>query len=82
MRNFCSAAVAASLLFASAASAQPLASGKPAGVEAARFHAGTGLLIVGGLLVAGIAIAVANTGGNNTTGLVNPQGSSSTATSG
>jgi len=82
MRNFCIAAVAANLLFASVAQGQPLAPGKPAGVEAARLHAGTGLLIIGGLLVAGIAIAVANTGGNNNTGLVTPQGSSSTATSG
>jgi hypothetical protein len=76
MRNFCIATVAASLIFAPMASAQPLASGKPAGVEAARLHVGTGLLIVGGLLVAGLAIAVASTGGTNNSGILNPAASS------
>jgi hypothetical protein len=72
MRNFCMAAVAANLLFASVAQGQPLAPGKPAGVRAARLHAGTGLLIVGSLLAAGLVVALANSGGNNTTGLIVP----------
>jgi hypothetical protein len=72
MRNFCAAALAASLILVSAASAEPLAPGKPAGIREARLHAGTGLLIIGGLLVAGIVVAAANTGGNNNTGIVTP----------
>ena len=59
--------------------AGPLAPGKPAGVEAARLHVGTGLLIVGGLLVAGLVVAVASSGGSNNTGVLT-SGVSSTTT--
>jgi hypothetical protein len=81
MRNFCIFATAASLIFATTASAQPLAPGKPAGVQAARLHAGTGLLIVGGLLVAGLVVAVASSGGNNSTGLLVPTAGTTSTTS-
>ena len=79
MRNLCIATVAASLIFAPMASAEPLAPGKPAGAQAARLHVGTGLLIVGGLLVAGLVVAVASSGGGNNTGVLT-SGVSSTTT--
>jgi hypothetical protein len=80
MRSFCIATVAAGLMLAPMASAQPLAPGKPAGVEAARLHVGTGLLIVGGLLVAGLVVAMASTGGTNNTGVINPAASAASTT--
>jgi hypothetical protein len=80
MRNFCSAAIAANLLFASAVQAQPLTPGKPAGVAAARLHAGAGLLLISGLLVAGLAVAIASTGGDSNAGLVVPTNTGTTGT--
>ena len=52
--------------------AQPLSPGKPAGVHEARHGASTGLLIAGGVLVAGlVAVLAFNSSGNNN-GLVVP----------
>ena len=70
MRSFCIAAIAASLLFTSLASAQPLVPGKPAGVHQARRGASTGLLIAGGALVAGLVAVVAFSGSDNNKGVV------------
>jgi hypothetical protein len=47
------AVIIASLAVSQDASAQPLSPGKPAGVHEARRGASTGLLIAGGVLVAG-----------------------------
>ncbi len=72
MRSFCIAAIAAGLVFSPIASAQPLAPGKPAGVNAARNGAGTGLLIIGGVAVAAVVALVAlGNNSNNTTGVLN-----------
>ena len=70
MRGFLIAAVAAGLMFGPVASAQPLAPGKPAGVHEARRGASTGLLIAGGLLVAGLVAVVAFSGSDNNNGVV------------
>lgn len=72
MRNFCIAVLAAGLMFAPMAQAQPLPPGKPAGVHAAKMGARTGLLIVGTALVAGLVAAALSTGGNNNAGIVVP----------
>ena len=69
MRGFLIAAVAASLM-AAPVWAQPLAPGKPAGVHEARRGASTGLLIAGGLLVAGLVAVVAFSGSDNNNGVV------------
>jgi hypothetical protein len=71
MRSFCIAAIAASLMFASPAWTQPLAPGKPAGIHQARRGASTGLLVVGGLLVAGLVAVVAFSGSDNKNGVLN-----------
>jgi hypothetical protein len=71
MRLICVAVIAASLVIAPSVSAQPLAPGKPAGVLAARSGASTGLLIVGGLLVAGLVVAVVSMNGNSNAGVAN-----------
>jgi hypothetical protein len=80
MRNFCIAAIAASLMFAPVASAQPLAPGKPAGVHAARHGANTGLLIIGGLAVAAaVAVATVGSNSNNNSGVLNVGTAASTS---
>jgi hypothetical protein len=56
-----------------AVSAQPLSPGKPAGVHKARHGASTGLLIAGGVLVAGlVAVLAFNNSGDTNKGLVIP----------
>jgi len=77
MRNVCVAALAAGLMFAPLAQAQPLAPGKPAGVHAARKGASTGLLLMGTALVAGLVVLAVSTGGPNNTGLAVPIGTTS-----
>lgn len=53
--------------------AQPLSPGKPAGVHQARHGASTGLLIAGGVLVAGlVAVLAFNNSGDTNKGLVIP----------
>jgi hypothetical protein len=53
--------------------AQPLSPGKPAGVREARHGASTGLLIAGGVLVAGlVAVLAFNGSGDTSKGLVIP----------
>jgi len=70
MRSFCIAAITASLMFTSLAWAQPLSPGKPAGIHQARRGASTGLLIAGGVLVAGLVAVVAFAGSDNNNGVV------------
>ena len=66
MRIWSTITLMAFLVAAPAVSAQPLAPGKPAGVHAARHGASTGLLIAGGVLVAGlVAVLAFNRSGNN-----------------
>ena len=79
MRSFCVAVIAASLAFAPAVSAQPLAPGKPAGVHAARNGATTGLLVAGVLLVGGLVALAVSTGGDNTKGVFVPSPTGTTA---
>ena len=81
MRSVCIAAIAASLIFAPLASAQPLSPGKPAGIHQARRGASTGLLVVGGLLVAGLVAVVAFSGSDNNKGVLNSGTSTTTTTS-
>jgi hypothetical protein len=52
------------------ASAQSLSPGKPAGVREARHGASTGLLIAGGVLVAGLVAVLVYTNGGNNNGIV------------
>jgi hypothetical protein len=79
MRSFCIAAVTASLMFASLARAQPLSPGKPAGIHQARRGASTGLLVAGGVLVAGLVAVVAFAGSDNNKGVVTAGISTGTA---
>jgi putative copper export protein len=83
MRSVCIAvlagSLAASVMLAPLASAQPLSPGKPAGIHQARRGASTGLLVVGGLLVAGLVAVVAFSGSDNKNGVLN-SGTSTTAT--
>ena len=72
MRGLCIATIAAGLMFAPMARAQPLAPGKPAGVHAAKNGASTGLLLMGTALVAGLAVLAISTGGTNNAGLAVP----------
>ena len=66
MRFLGTAAIVASLAVTQVVTAQPLSPGKPAGVREARRGASTGLLIAGGVLVAGlVAVLIYNKGGNN-----------------
>ena len=81
MRSVCIAILAASVMLAPLASAQPLSPGKPAGIHQARRGASTGLLVVGGLLVAGLVAVVAFSGNDNNKGVLN-SGTSTTATTG
>ena len=78
MRNFCIAVIAAGLMGAPMAWAQPLAPGKPAGVAAARNGASTGLLIIGGIAVAALVAVVAIGSSNNNNGVLT-NGTASTA---
>ena len=71
MRSVCIAILAASVMLAPLASAQPLSPGKPAGIHQARRGASTGLLVVGGLLVAGLVAVVAFSGSDNKKGVLN-----------
>jgi hypothetical protein len=65
--------LAACLAASATVSAQPLSPGKPAGVHEARNGASTGLLIAGGVLVAGlIAVLVFNKSEDTNKGLVVP----------
>jgi hypothetical protein len=65
MRNICTAAVAAGLILAPAAWADPLSPGRPAGVhQAQRWDNGTTMIIIG-VAVAAAAIAVAASSGNS-----------------
>ena len=79
MRSFCIAAVSAGLIAAPMAAAEPLAPGKPAGVHQARRGASTGLLIAGGVLVAGLVAVVAFSGSDNNKGVVTAGVSTGTA---
>jgi hypothetical protein len=80
MRTFCIAMIAAGLMAAPMASAQPLAAGKPAGVHAARHGASTGLLIIGGIAaVAIVAIVAVGKNNNNNTGVLNVGAAPSTS---
>jgi hypothetical protein len=72
MRSLCITTIAAGLMFAPMAWAQPLAPGKAAGVHAAKHGASTGLLVMGTALVAGLVVLAMSTGGNNNTGLAVP----------
>jgi hypothetical protein len=81
MRSFCIAAIAASLIFAPPVWAQPLSPGKPAGIHQARGGASTGLLVVGGLLVAGLIAVVAFSGSDNNNGVLNSGVSTTPTTS-
>jgi len=81
MRSVCIAILAASVMLAPLASAQPLSPGKPAGIHQARRGASTGLLVVGGLLVAGLVAVVAFSGSDNNTGVLNSGTSTTTTTS-
>jgi hypothetical protein len=77
MRFLSTAVIVASLAVSQAASAQPLSPGKPAGVREARHGASTGLLIAGGILVAGLVAVLAYTNSGNNNGVVT-NGSSAT----
>jgi len=81
MRSVCIAILAASVMLAPLASAQPLSPGKPAGIHQARRGASTGLLVVGGLLVAGLVAVVAFSGNDNNKGVLNSGTSTTTTTS-
>ena len=68
MRNLCSAAIAASLILSSAASADPLSSGKPAGIHDAQMANSTLLIVVGvGVVAAAIALAASSSNGGGPT---------------
>jgi len=79
MRRFCIAAIAAGLIAAPMAAAEPLAPGKPAGIHQARRGASTGLLIAGSALLAGLVAVVAFSGSDNNNGVVTAGVSTSTA---
>ncbi len=80
MRTLCIAVIAAGLMAAPMASAQPLAPGKPAGVKEARHGASTGLLIVSGLAVAALVAVVALGSNDNNNAGVLTSGVSGTTT--
>ncbi len=65
MRRLGIAVIVSGLAVSPVVSAQPLSPGKPAGVQAARHGANTGLLIAGTVLVAGLIAVVAFNGSNN-----------------
>jgi len=73
------AVIIASLAVSQDASAQPLSPGKPAGVHEARRGASTGLLIAGGVLVAGLVAVLAYTNSGNNKGVVTNGSSASTS---
>jgi hypothetical protein len=79
MRFLGIAAIVASLAVSQNAAAQPLPPGKPAGVQEARRGASTGLLIAGGVLVAGLVAVLAYTNSGNNKGVVTNGSSASTS---
>jgi hypothetical protein len=78
MRFLGTAVIVASLAVTQVVTAQPLSPGKPAGVQEARRGASTGLLIAGGVLVAGLVAVLAYTNSGNNNGVVVPGPSTTT----
>jgi hypothetical protein len=78
MRFLGTAVIVASLAVSPLVSAQPLSPGKPAGVREARHGASTGVLIAGGVLVAGLVAVLAYTNSGNNNGVVVPSPSTTT----
>lgn len=78
MRLLGTAVIVASLAVSQSSSAQPLSPGKPAGVREARHGASTGLLIAGGVLVAGLVAVLAYTNSGNNNGILVPSPSTTT----
>lgn len=72
MRFLGTAVIVASLAVTQVVTAQPLPPGKPAGVQQARRGASTGLLVAGGVLVAGLVAVLAYTNSGNNNGVVVP----------
>ena len=70
MRFLGIAALLASLAVTQVVSAQPLAPGKPAGVQEARRGANTGIWIAGAVLAAGLVAVMMYTNEGNNNGVV------------
>jgi hypothetical protein len=70
MRRLQVVAIITVLAVSTSSFAQPLAPGKPAGVQRARHGASTGLLIAGTALVAGLVAVVVFKGSDDNTGVL------------
>ncbi len=81
MRNFLIAVLILSLAASDGlAATPPLAPGQPAGVRQAELQGGTGMLVVAGIALVGIAIALGTAGNGTASPNTNPATSTSSTT--
>lgn len=63
-----------------AANPPPLAPGKPAGLRQARLEDGTGMIVVAGVALVGVAVALATAGNGSASPNTNPATSTTSTT--